>query len=255
MLHFPDVCTCCNALIDELARLNGTNQFASTGNYLADAWVVCSFFHQVFADNWHTDLTTHDTTIPELKPGRIGRSVTVKIGQFSQNLPPSRNALKAWRALNDPTSPYPTNPPERLAGQPAYVKCVVAMDGDGVTFLWTDSRYRTVNPKFIRLDDGMTMAKAKGTAVRRWDIHETKRLGRYNYDVAIAFARNRLVRLQCLRRGDIARLNTLPTEDFDMFIQMKSASGELEDMRVILHEVEQMALQSPIQKYDITRMD
>lgn len=85
------------------------------------------------------------------------------------------------------------------------------MDGDGVTFLWTDSKYRTVNPKYITLADDITLVKAKSTAVRRWDIHETNRIGRFNFDVAIAFARNRLIRLQCLRQGNVARLNTSDT--------------------------------------------
>jgi len=87
----------------------------------------------------------------------------------------------------------------------------------------------------------MSRALAGAIAVRRWDIEEIKRIGRFNYDLAITFARNRLIRRQCHRPGDNARLATLPTENFDLFFRIHTAAEELEEMKATITEVERLA--------------
>ncbi|KAB5572583.1 hypothetical protein GE09DRAFT_677651 [Coniochaeta sp. 2T2.1] len=240
----------CDKLLDKVATMNKTEEFANRGHFFTNLRIKYAFFRKVFADDWGTAMRTHDLPLPLFEANRKGGDVIVKVGVFNVNCPPSGKALEDWEKKRDadPGAPMPATLPHRLAGMPVYVKCIVDPLADGLTFWRVDGKHQITNKGFIRWDPGMTETRAPAMAVRRWDSNEISRIGDFNIQLAVDFTRNRLIRYQCRHDGDETRDKALPTEDFDLFVPLKTASEELDRMKATITEVERLATEKPIQR-------
>jgi hypothetical protein len=129
----------------------------------------------------------------------------VVVGTFNGDLPPSKEALK--RAAKNQT-PIPQAPVHRRHGASAYLRPNINWDCAGITWVYIDSKGQAVNPKYIILQAGYTHDLARTRAIIHWDECESARVGRWNYLLAVYFARNRLLHwLQDHPRPEVAPVN------------------------------------------------
>jgi hypothetical protein len=246
---FDELRRSCNDIIDELAKANRTSEFADTGDAAANLATLKAFFAEVFSRGWNTLLKIDDReTVPTFRQARVGRNIMVQVGVFRLDCRPSKKALQAWQKdrASDTNAPMPKTSPQRLAGQPVYVKCIVDVETEGLSFLYIDSKHQTVNSRYILWHKNMDEVTASAVAVRRWDLNEIKRVGSFNMELAVALVRNRLIGLQCHHDNNVARVTLLPEEDLDRFVQVKTASDELDRLNAIITEAERLAAENPL---------
>src|SRR5262249_54960896 len=142
-----------------------------------------------FAGGWDTNCLNHKP-LP-LGPRRATETM-VQIGTFAKDLPPSHAQRK--EVIKNPALPSPIIPAHRRHGAPAFVKPNANWDAGTLHWMWVDAKSRGVNPKYIQLRNGLTYHQARAEAVVHWDKKESRRIREWNSDMAVFWARNRLLR-------------------------------------------------------------
>ena len=146
------------------------------------------FWSAVFRNGWDT---SEPNEHPGSLPGRRFTDASSCIGTFNQDLPPSREALR--KAAKD-NAPIPRAAPHRRQGSSAYLKPSINWDTEGIVWMYVDGKGQAVNAKYISLRAGWIHSQARARAIIHWDECECARIGRWNYLLAVYFARNRLLR-------------------------------------------------------------
>lgn len=123
------------------------------------------------------------------------------VGTWAVDLPapstPSKRKRGSEGALPAQVSP------QRRAGAPAFLKPNLQWSNFGVTYLFCDAKSSAASDKYVRLYDGWTMAQAHSEAITHFHLKESDRVGDYNNELAVCWARSRLLlSLRVLGAGD-----------------------------------------------------
>jgi len=169
----------CDDLIDLLGAHNGTGDTASEATR-AKLW------SRVFAGGWDTNCANPH---PEPLRKRRGVEAMIRVGVFSTNIPPSTPAKR--KAAREGT--VAITPVHRQAGAPAYMKPNIDRGDYGINWMLVDSKSAGVNPRHVQYHNNWSAEQAKAEAVIHFDRHERTRIGEYNLDLIVHWARGRLL--------------------------------------------------------------
>jgi hypothetical protein len=116
--------------------------------------------------------------------------------------------------------------------------------------MWVDAKSGAVNPRFVQLRSGLTQQQAKAEAAIHWDRCELARIGKWNCELALYWARNRLLRyLQSqpaaagehqINEADRVRptFDKIPLDErFDELIHVRTCGSVLADTAEVSAEV------------------
>ncbi|KAK3372919.1 hypothetical protein B0T24DRAFT_491666, partial [Lasiosphaeria ovina] len=126
---------------------------------------------------------------PVLRPRQATESM-IKIGTWSENLPGPATPTK--RKRNDENA-APSPKPHRTRGANAFLKPNLNWTHFGMSFVVCDVKGSAASDKFVQLAPGMTMAQVYFDCMANFDEQEAKRVGDYNYDLGVYWARSRLL--------------------------------------------------------------
>ncbi|KAH7358518.1 hypothetical protein B0T11DRAFT_340796 [Plectosphaerella cucumerina] len=199
-------------LIDILAEKNGTLQFKSDS-------VRTAFWGLVFDDGWNT---SRHYMKPAPLVDRDPIQTQAKIGVLRIDCPESAAKTSKKRKRDDKSAESRPSA-ERREGAAAFVN--VFVKEDELCFKWTDQRGRTISKSLVRFDESLSLVDALSIAVNRWDKHETTRVRSWNRNMAIFWARERLMeRLErrALLNGETAVRLTKITLDVDGLVPLVS---------------------------------
>ncbi|KAI6766360.1 hypothetical protein HG530_007430 [Fusarium avenaceum] len=138
-------------------------------------------FYELVFENW--DSENNFILFPVRAEKKLAQ-IAVPVGVFTGDLPvtPRKRKLGQEQRLNK----------GRRAGAPAYLSFHLNAQGINFETLWRDQHGSTVNSKFVRLAEGLTMEKAIEKAILNWDAWEHKLVQQYNAEMVIAMARSRI---------------------------------------------------------------
>ncbi|KAF5013860.1 hypothetical protein FDECE_161 [Fusarium decemcellulare] len=92
--------------------------------------------------------------------------------------------VKAGRQIRD----------ARRCGAPVYLGITLNLEESTIGYLWRDQTPEFINPKYMRLDEGMTMASAPLAAINNYDLYKRDRVDTYNRNTIVGAARRRIVK-------------------------------------------------------------
>ncbi|KAG5655936.1 hypothetical protein KAF25_000856 [Fusarium avenaceum] len=138
-------------------------------------------FYELVFENW--DSENDFIAFPVRAEKRLAQ-IAVVVGVFTEDLPvtPRKRKLGQEQQLNK----------GRRAGAPAYLSVHLNAKGFNFESLWRDQHGSTVNSKFVRLSEGMTLKKAIEKSILSWDAWERTLVQQYNTEMVIALARCRV---------------------------------------------------------------
>ncbi|RSL58645.1 hypothetical protein CEP51_014051 [Fusarium floridanum] len=83
-------------------------------------------------------------------------------------------------------------PSARAAGAPAMLSLTLNLDEESYAFLWRDTNCKFINPKYVKLDDGCNMARARVAAIEHYDGQTRERIVSFNTKLVISAGRRRI---------------------------------------------------------------
>ena len=72
----------------------------------------------------------------------------------------------------------PNQPLARRHLANAFLKLCPNIDTETVSYMWVEPNGSNVNPRFVTLRPGLSVAVAKARVVRHWDTMEAERVGK-----------------------------------------------------------------------------
>ncbi|KAM0204410.1 hypothetical protein ACHAPI_000165 [Fusarium lateritium] len=135
-------------------------------------------FYELVFENWDSD---NDFISFPVRTEKKLPQIAVPVGVFTEDLPvtPKKRKLGQEQQLNK----------GRRAGAPACLSVHLNAQGFNFETLWRDQHGSTVNSKFVRLAEGLTMEKAIEKAILNWDAWERKLVQQFNTELVVALAR------------------------------------------------------------------
>jgi len=218
----------CDDLIIKLGRANLTND-------IPDDATRKGLWDRVFT-GWDTD---DKITPPSDKPrDRVAEDSQLHIGYLNTDLPGKKGNVSAVRK----------------AGARAFIKPNVTWDGYGVLYNLVDKNGAGVPTSSVVFDDAVTPQQARVLVSAQWDRNESNRIGAWNINLVVFWARHRLVDSveagEC-RDGTTAsqRANDRVKQAFrariaehhDQLVQLRQISTIIQKMQEIVDDMTAMA--------------
>ncbi|KAF4988015.1 hypothetical protein FDECE_15216 [Fusarium decemcellulare] len=127
---------------------------------------------------------TNFNPLPTL-PDKKFAGIAISVGELTQDLPVALGKRKRGESQQQDEA--------RVKGAKAFLSVHLNIGERDMGFLWRDKNSATVNQKYVRLDDGLTLDTASEKAIMHWDRREKDRICKFNTYLIIALAQNRIV--------------------------------------------------------------
>lgn len=120
-----------------------------------------------------------------------------------------------------------------MAGAPAYFKPKI--NDSGISFTVCDERGSAASAKYVRLKPGWTLELARAQAMLRWDGYECERVIKYNTELAVCWARSRL--LMSLRAFEgvahLAVTHDIIAVNTDELVKLVTCTDKMEELAML----------------------
>ncbi|KAF4816670.1 hypothetical protein CGCSCA5_v006309 [Colletotrichum siamense] len=174
-----------------------------------------ALWDRVFANGWNTE---EANPAPGLLRKRTGEEAALYIGTLNEDVPirSKGNAI----------------PEHRRARQPVLFKASFQFGGK-LAFFWVDAQYQKIPAESVDIDGDMSYEDIKGMVASHYDANELERVGGWNWEKVVYWARHRVTALALRSNRDVGIIGVRPKTLLDVHEDV----DELQQVRLVENQM------------------